>query len=401
MQDLAAHFGMYAITGTSVVLVGTLVYSVLRMLYNLFFHPLRAYPGPLLWRATSIPYDIHAFRGDLQFKIRDMHKTYGDVVRVSPIEISFASDQAIKDSWAHKPGKEEFPKHKLRRQIPPNGIPNILGADKDDHSRYRRLLAHAFSEKGMREQEPLIKQYVDLLIDRLSERARSGEVTDMVEWYNLVTFDLIGDLAFGDPFYCLRDRKTHPWVHYVPKNLQYTFQRSMLNRWSAGILEPYVLPQDVLHARLENYRYSEDKINRRIEFGGERGDFWDRIIFKSADDNKTGGGMTHGEMLNNASVLVLAGSETTATVLSVATYLLLNNPRVFDELKQEIRSAFTDTSEITLFSVSQLKYMLAVLDEAQRLYPAVPQPAVRSPPKGGGIVCGKYIPDEVCRRPSL
>ena len=105
--------------------------------------------------------------------------------------------------------------------------------------------------------------------------------------------------------------------------------------------------------------------------------------------------MTHGEMFNNASVLVLGGSDTTATTLSSATYLLLTHPAVYEKLKHEIRTTFTDTSEITLFSVSQLKYMFAVLDEAMRIYPPVPQPLVRVTPVGGGTVCGKHIPQGV------
>lgn len=108
--------------------------------------------------------------------------------------------------------------------------------------------------------------------------------------------------------------------------------------------------------------------------------------------------MTHGEMLNNASVLVLGGSDTTATTLSATTYLLLNHLAVYEKVKQEIRTTFTDTSEITLFSVSQLKYMLAVLDEAMRIYPPVPQPAIRTTPAGGGTVCGKHVPEGVCIR---
>lgn len=287
-QHFAARVGSYAITSISIVFVGLLLYSLLRMLYNVFLHPLHEYPGPLLWRATSLPYDYYSFRGETPFKLRDIHKKYGDIVRISPVEISYANEQAVKDIWAHKPGIEEFPKHPRRRQLPPNGIENILGANKEDHARYRRLLAHAFSEKGMRDQEPLIRKYVDLLIDRLQEQA--GKVTDMVEWYNRITFDMIGDLAFGDPFYCLQDRKTHPWVKHVPKNVQYSLQVRVLHEWGLGFLNRYLIPQDVLEGRAENYRLSEDKLNRRIDFGGERGDFWDRVMMKSADGNKTGTG---------------------------------------------------------------------------------------------------------------
>lgn len=140
-----------------------------------------------------------------------------------------------------------------------------------------------------------------------------------------------------------------------------------------------------------------------------RGDFWDRVVVRSADDNKSGMGMLKDEMLANASTLVLGGSETTATVLSYATYFLLRNPEALRKVTAEVRSAFSNTGDITLFSVSRLRYMLAVLDEAQRMNPAVPLPTMRVPPKGGAEVCGKLIPENTtlgvnvlsaCRMPS-
>jgi len=67
------------------------------------------------------------------------------------------------------------------------------------------------SDKALREQEPLIKQYVDLLISRLHENAKNG-AQDMVSWYYFVTFDIIGDLTLGESFGCLEESALHPWV---------------------------------------------------------------------------------------------------------------------------------------------------------------------------------------------
>ena len=80
--------------------------------------------------------------------------------------------------------------------------------DDGDHSRYRRLLSHAFSDKALREQEPLIKQYVDLLISRLHENVKNG-AQDMASRHNFVTFDIIGDLTLGESFSCLQESALH------------------------------------------------------------------------------------------------------------------------------------------------------------------------------------------------
>lgn len=64
------------------------------------------------------------------------------------------------------------------------------------------------------------------------------------------------------------------------------------------------------------------------------------------------------------------------------------------KLKQEVRSKFSSDSEITLASVLELKYLLACLDEALRLYPPVPIGPLRTVPAGSGgvIIAGHVVP---------
>jgi len=76
--------------------------------------------------------------------------------------------------------------------------------------------------------------------------------------------------------------------------------------------------------------------------------------------------LTMEQIQANASLLILAGSETTATLLSGVTYFLLKQPDLFDKLSKEVRSSFRNSEEITLLSVSKLPYMLACISEALR-----------------------------------
>lgn len=65
----------------------------------------------------------------------------------------------------------------------------------------------------------------------------------------------------------------------------------------------------------------------------------------------------------------MAGSETTASLLSGVIYYLLKNPSVLEKLVKEIRSAFPTEEAITIASVSSLKYESAVLQEGLRIFP--------------------------------
>lgn len=100
----------------------------------------------------------------------------------------------------------------------------------------------------------------------------------------------------------------------------------------------------------------------------------------------------------DASVLVVAGAETTATTLSAVTYLLLSNPSKMSKLLAEVRGTFKHDSEITIATVNQLDFMLACLNEAMRLFPPIPIGLPRIVPGQGRSIGGHYIPGNV-RRP--
>jgi hypothetical protein len=90
---------------------------VLRVFYNLFFHPLRKFPGPLLWRASIIPSMNALARGKLAHAVAGLHEQYGHVVRIAPNEISFTEPHAWKDICGHRiganKGNEEIGKYQL------------------------------------------------------------------------------------------------------------------------------------------------------------------------------------------------------------------------------------------------------------------------------------------------
>lgn len=102
--------------------------------------------------------------------------------------------------------------------------------------------------------------------------------------------------------------------------------------------------------------------------------------------------MSEGEIFVAAQLLIVAGSETTATALCSATYLLASNPSIFGKLAAEIRSSFTEETEITMQNVSGLKYLNAVVEEALRLGPPGPGTFPRVVPPSGKMVCGEWVP---------
>jgi cytochrome P450 len=318
-----------------------------------------------------------------------LHKKYGKVVRIGPNDLSWIDEVALRDVWAHRQGHQEFMKDHLFRTISPDGVYGILGADREDHARYRRLLSHAFSDKGMREQQGLIAGYVDDLVEGLKRASKEGESLNMVEWFNWTTFDVIGRLAFGEDFGCLRNGKMHPWIQAVFGNLKIGVFMTCFKRLGLAWVLPYLATEKAMAARKFNHEYTVEKVARRIEKGTTEGDFFDNVLKFNGQEK----GMSVAELRANASHLILAGSETTATLLSGCIWELLQNPEALKKVTAEVREAFDGSEDINLQSTVQLKYTLAVLDETMRIYPPVPSQAPRTVPAGGDTINGEFIPE--------
>lgn len=144
----------------------------------------------------------------------DVHKRYGPVVRIAPNELAFSDESAWRDVMTQKTGVPEAGKWaEYYRPREPHPL-SIMYAPTEQHANLRRNMAYGFSERSMREQEPIMHKYIDLLISRLRDLCGQGPV-DMAAWYNFTTFDLIGDLAFGESFGCLESSTYHPWVRPI------------------------------------------------------------------------------------------------------------------------------------------------------------------------------------------
>ncbi|KAK6836503.1 cytochrome P450 [Apiospora arundinis] len=378
-------------TALIVLIASAPIYLVGLVLYNLFLHPLRRFPGPKLWAATRIPYTRNHLSGVSPMRILELHLKYGPIVRVAPEMLSINHPDAMKELRGHRhAGQPEHAKDPIH--VAPNAG-NILGATRDAHNRFRRILSHVFSAQAMAEQEPLIKIYIDKLFANL-KRECDGEtkVIDLLKWYNWTTFDIIGDLAFGEPFGSLDTSAYHPWVSNIfasIKNICFSVNASRYPL--VAPLLAILVPKNIKNKWAEHKELSQRSLRKRLDTDTDRPDFVDKMLHARGTK---GGEMNFEEMASTSSLLIVAGSETTATLLSGATYYLATNPDKLAKLTAEVRGAFTTEDDIGINASSGLPYLLAVLDESLRIYPPVPGPTPRKMAKGGDTIIGQYIPED-------
>ncbi|KAK2801271.1 hypothetical protein FQN49_008913, partial [Arthroderma sp. PD_2] len=186
---------------------------VIIALYNLYWHPLRDFPCHVPWVVLPWGPIIPRIQGTIEFQMRDLHERLGPVIRTGPDSLSFITSTAWKDIYGG--GHAELPKHLLSGSGL-DELPDIIAANASDHRRYRRALAPAFTTEALMRQEPLISSYVDTLLQKLTEIARSDEpVADMASWYSMVSFDIFGDLCYGESFGGLELGQKSPWIQAI------------------------------------------------------------------------------------------------------------------------------------------------------------------------------------------
>ena len=333
--------------------------------------------------------------GDLPYRIKDHHDRYGSVVRIGPDELSFIDPEAWKDIYMSK----QFLRPRQWGRRPP-GVEahNLISAPTADHTRFRKALANAFSEKAKKLQEPLITSHVDLLMDTFDqmidqEPKESAVTVDMVKWINFTTFDITSDLGWGISFECLRRKEYHPWMIVL---LHF---KALIFRVSANY---YPLVRTVLdkmmpassRASLEFVvRTSEKNVENRLGRRIDRPDFMYYLMaYNDANPSDT---LSKAEIVANSMNLIVGGSDPVSTVLAGALNHLVKTPEALRKLVSEVRSHFQSETEISAATVKSLSYLTAVLQEALRLCPPTPDSMRRAIPNGGATIAGNYLSEGI------
>jgi len=120
--------GLWASYGgvKALVVLCAMLIPAARFIYNIYFHPLATFPGPLLYRGTSLGKISQQMRGNITKKVYELHQIYGPVVRIAPWELSYASAQAWKDIYTGSPN----PKSGAKEPMPSNVV---YGADEAEY----------------------------------------------------------------------------------------------------------------------------------------------------------------------------------------------------------------------------------------------------------------------------
>jgi cytochrome P450 len=183
---------------------------------------------------------------------------------------------------------------------------HMLNKDGDEHRRLRRLVTKAFTPKMVERLRPRIQEIADGLVDGIEAR---GEM------------DLVEELAFPLPITVIAELLGIPVA-----------DRDRFRLWSNAIMTPALTAEDMARAgdlMSQFVAYLRELFERR------RGTPGDDLISALLQVEEDGDRLTEQELSSMFALLIIAGHETTVSLIGNAVLVLLQHADQRAELERD------------------------------------------------------------------
>lgn len=350
-------------------------YCIVLVIRRVYFSPISHFPGPKLAIATfwyQFYYDV-VLGGQYVWKVRELHEKYGPIVRINPYELHVNDPEFMEDIYTgpgtHKRDKWDWATKGI-------GVPSatLLTNPHDLHRLRRSALNPFFSKASVRKLQPLIHEETNLLIERLKEFQKSGEVMVINHALAALTNDIATEFSFGTS----NERIRHP--NFDPSFHDHCVAGLDLNH----LMLQFPIIMKVLQALPDSIAYRVDKAYatfldekknvaaqaaKAMQSSSKPGDIQYKTIFHEILNSKLPPEeKTITRIGDEANVTIAAGTLTTSWTLTLAVYYLLTSPSILRKLKAELEAAIPDTSvDPDLATLENLPYLGACIQEAIRL----------------------------------
>ncbi|KAL0952984.1 hypothetical protein HGRIS_007195 [Hohenbuehelia grisea] len=401
--DLPPVFDVFSI-GVIIMTISSML-AALWQKYGLRKDPLRDIPGPFLARWTPLWLAWQVRMGRRYLVVHELHKKYGPFVRIAPNHISVAHKDAIPVVYGQ--GSGAFDKSAYYHAFVSDKASIFSTVDRQDHAHKRRLVSQAFSYKALLSVAPLLHTSLNNFVDKLDEISTREGWIDALSWFNFLAFDILSDLAFGEPIgMVLKESDTvavmgadgkitqenaialvderehlaavvgiHPWFKTLSKFLPDPFFIHG-HKSSTGLID-----------------LARRRVTKRLDHGSSRDDILNKLIDARMEET---GQLTEDqitELIAETVTLLIAGSDTTSNSITAIIHLVMTHPPVYKKLMTELISAIGPDGVPRHENVKDMPYLQAVIDEGLRYYATTAIGLHRAVPRGGAMCLGKFFPE--------
>ncbi|CAG8213831.1 unnamed protein product [Penicillium olsonii] len=361
-------------------------------IYRLFFHRLRHFPGPIPSRISRF-YDAYLSGKSIQYnvEIEKLHDTYGDFIRTGPREICIVRKSAVPLIFGPQ-SKCRKSTYYAQASTEPKNCSVHHTRDIDDHRRRRKAWDRGLSIKALAIYEPRIKAKADQLALHINKTL--GQPIDASAWAMFLSFDIMGAVGFGKEFNNLGTGIEHPAIKGVHDHMGIL-----------GVLGhvPWFLN---LASRIPGaasgyssfFKWCGDEIERKQKDWSADETPQDVVswLLKAYVEKDVSAAPSEAALHEDSRVVIVAGSETTATTLASVLYYLVKNPAVLAKLQRQLDDVMpAGTDDWSYEKVKSISYLDDIIQETLRLRPAVMTGGYRVTPEEGITVDEVYIPGDV------
>ncbi|XP_077563285.1 cytochrome P450 3A24-like [Haemaphysalis longicornis] len=267
----------------------------------------------------------------------------------------------------------------------------------DQWRKIRPAASPAFSTGKLRKMNSLIQDCAIITTEHLKKAAVKNEDIDIKQFYGSYSLDVIARCAFATRL----DSHSDQTDEFVTKSRQ-AFTGNITPRIFVFFVFPAIakllklrpfntqiflyfkqLCKNIIESRQDKKSRHEDflqlmmdaqegKLAATAENSSER----DNQLFNLGEDLKPDTSFSSDKTLNEDEAMaqcvlfLLAGQDTTSTIISYTLYLLALHPDVQERLRTEVDECFTTHGEHpSLDVVTKLEYLHCVVSETLRLYP--------------------------------
>ncbi|PLB46284.1 cytochrome P450 [Aspergillus steynii IBT 23096] len=393
LASLAVAVGFLYITTCTNLFPKTLCFAIEALLalpiYRLTFHPLANYPGPWLAAVTDLYTVYHCLAGDRHLDFLRLHEKYGPVVRFGPNRLSFCSDHAVSDIYGVRANTQKSRVYSAFKHF--FAVPaSLTTIDRKVHSYKRRVTSRALNTSAVRGLEELILQNVRRFFALLPSSSQNEE--DQPQWspqtvdfsksFQYLLSDIMGDVTFSKNWNTQASSANRPLLDlmtlgtcginlagHVPALLKLNLDCICFPSLTRGVAD--------------FFRLSEAQSSWRLNV--EPTSLPHRDLFAAlldARDPDSGRGYSQPDLVAEAGILIVAGSDTTATATTATLFYLLHNADAYARARDEVDAIFLQHSDPDAGADIEAIRMGPALDRCVFLYACINEAMRLSPPVG-------------------
>ncbi|KAK1254750.1 hypothetical protein MKX08_008745 [Trichoderma sp. CBMAI-0020] len=343
-------------------------YISIKTIYRLYFHPLSHIPGPKL-AACSHLYEFYynvLLSGKYLFEMDKMHQQYGPIIRINPREIHISDPTFYDEIYASSSRKRE----KDPQFVPTYALPGSMVAcvGHELHHFRRGLLKDFFSRRSVLELSDMMNERVQALMKRLDGFRMARATVSIDDAVSALTSDVITSYCCGKHWGFIEDPDFRNDVRLATADAASFTHISRFFPWLVT-LSTHLSPRTLailmpgkagLFGFLESFlEYAQKDIAT-----GKR----KSMLATLADPSIPPAERAFRRQRDEAFGIIGAGTETTATVLTVAFYHLARDHAVRDKLQAELKQLMpTPDSTPTWIELERLPYLDAFISESLRI----------------------------------